>query len=153
MMTRTFPMRFTQVGTSLIEVLVSVVILSVGLLGVAGMQMSSLRSNQAAYERSISTILMSSIRERMAANRDAALGGAYDFAGGGACAAPGVNSLATRDLSEWITELQSDGMLGPTGCGSIACDAAGLCVVTLKWTDSRSGLTEETPEVTTEVRL
>ncbi|MCB1955570.1 MAG: type IV pilus modification protein PilV [Rhodocyclaceae bacterium] len=143
-----------QTGTSLIEVLVAVVVLAVGLLGVAGMQMSSLRSNQAAYERSVATIAASSIAERMLANRGRALAGDYNIAlGGAACPTPGTGTLAQRDLTEWIQELRDPGMLGTTACGGVNCTVAGICVVSVQWTDSRSGTSSETPTITTEVRL
>lgn len=143
-----------QRGASLIEVLVAVVILAVGLLGVAGMQMSALRSNQSAYERSVATFLASSIAERMSANRAAALAGQYNLGmGSGSCPVPAGGTLAQEDMRSWITELQDTGMLGPHGCGSVACNA-GLCVITVRWQDDRAAVAGgETPQIVVEVRL
>ena len=142
-------------GTSLIEVLVAVVILAVGLLGVAGMQMSALRNNQMAYERSAATFLTNSIAERMAANRTALALAAFALYDTAMCAAPGsANALAQQDLISWIADIQSPGMLGATGCGSVNCTAAGVCTIAVQWSDSRSGVSGvETPRISLEVRL
>ena len=68
----------TQKGFGLIEVLVSAFIISIGLLGVASMQTSSLKMNQAAYHQSQANILMAEIIDRIRLNRDAFLAGNYD---------------------------------------------------------------------------
>lgn len=57
-----------QQGFSMLEVLVSIVILSFGLLGVAGMQAAALRYNQTAYLRSIATQLAYDVSDRMRGN-------------------------------------------------------------------------------------
>lgn len=59
-----------QGGFSLIEVLVSVLVLMVGILGVAAMQMVSFQTNQAAYARSQAIYLAQDILDRMRANPD-----------------------------------------------------------------------------------
>ncbi len=74
-------------GYTLVEVLVAVVILSVGLLGLAGMQARGMRNSHDAYLRSQAAILAYDIADRMRANRDAALAGDYDI--GIDVAAPG----------------------------------------------------------------
>ncbi|MCB1915256.1 MAG: type IV pilus modification protein PilV [Rhodocyclaceae bacterium] len=133
-----------QRGTSLIEVLVAVLVLAVGLLGVAGMQVSALRNNQAAYERSVATFLASSIAERMAANRNAAIDGDYNTAIAAACPTPGGGSLANEDLTAWINDIRSPSMLGNTACGGVNCAlVAGVtvCQIALEWKDSRTAVT------------
>jgi len=150
------PRRRRQRGVGMIEVLVAVLVLSVGMLGVAGMQLSALRSNQSAYERSVATILASSIAERMAANRASAQKGDYNLAmGGAACPAPGGGSLAKQDLTDWITQMRGTGVLGETSCGSVQCNVlTGVCVVTVQWSDSRSVVSgTETYQLVLEVRL
>ncbi|MFT4872315.1 type IV pilus modification protein PilV [Congregibacter sp.] len=61
-----------QSGFTLIEVMVSVLILLIGLLGVAGMQMLSLQANQGAYFRSQAIYIGSEILDAMRANPTAA---------------------------------------------------------------------------------
>jgi len=55
-------------GFTLIEVLVTVVVVSIGLLGLAGLQISGLRANMSSEARSKATLLASDIIERMRAN-------------------------------------------------------------------------------------
>ncbi len=62
--------RRQQSGFSLIEVLVSTLILTVGILGVAAMQMLSFQTNQSAYMRSQAIFLAQDILDRMRANPD-----------------------------------------------------------------------------------
>ncbi len=56
-----------QQGFTLIEVLVAVVVLSIGLLGLAGLQTTGLRNNQSAYYASQAAIYANDIFERMRA--------------------------------------------------------------------------------------
>ena len=55
-------------GFSLLEVLISVVILSIGLLGMAGIQLKGLSSNNSANIRTQATLLANDLAERMHAN-------------------------------------------------------------------------------------
>lgn len=120
-------------GISLIEVMVSVLVLGVGLLGIAAMQSTALRAGQSSLESSQSVMGSNTIIEAMRANR--ANAGAYNMAK--ACVAPGAGaSLATNDLNNWVTTLQSS--LGTSACGEISgCPAA--CVITVYWNDTRAG--------------
>src|SRR4030095_5211790 len=69
-------------GTTLIETLVALLVLSIGLLGIAGMQMTSLQNNRGAHLRSQAQVLSYDIADRMRANRIAALAGGYVIAFG-----------------------------------------------------------------------
>ena len=73
-------------GSTLIEVLVSLLVLSFGMLGMAGVQVVSLRGNQAAYFRTMATTYSVDIIERMRANISAVEGGGYDDVAGAATA-------------------------------------------------------------------
>jgi type IV pilus assembly protein PilV len=55
-------------GFTLIEILITVLVLSIGLLGLAGMQISGLRANMSSEARSKATLLASDIAERMRNN-------------------------------------------------------------------------------------
>ena len=55
-------------GFTLIEVLIAMLVLAVGLLGLAALQASSLRNAQSAYNRSLATELAYDLADRMRAN-------------------------------------------------------------------------------------
>ena len=57
-------------GFTLIEVLIAMIILAVGLLGLAGLQATTLKNNQSAYNRIKATQLAYDIADRMRANYD-----------------------------------------------------------------------------------
>lgn len=123
-------------GIGLIEVLVSVLILGVGLLGVAALQSFALRGGQSSLESSQGVMQATSIIEAMRAN--SANAASYNMAM--TCAVPAGGSLAQNDLRDWITGLK--GTMGTaadtTTCGQIA-GCPGACVVTVRWDDARAG--------------
>ena len=55
-------------GFTMIEVLITIVVVSIGLLGLAGLQISGLRANMSSEDRSKATLLASDIAERMRTN-------------------------------------------------------------------------------------
>ncbi len=57
-----------QQGFTLLEVLISMVILAVGMFGLAGLQVISVRSNSSAYHRSVASMMAYDIMDRMRAN-------------------------------------------------------------------------------------
>lgn len=125
-------------GLSLIEILVSVVILGIGLLGVAAMQSLALRGGQSSLEASQAVMQSNAIIEAMRANR--ADSGSYNTAGM-VCAAGAGGTLAQNDLANWIRTLKTNIGGDPadtTTCGQIA-GCPGACVVTVQWNDSRAG--------------
>lgn len=66
-----------QAGAGLIEVLVSLVVLSIGLLGLAGLQYESLRNTQLSFQRSQAGYLLNDMADRMRSNIDAVDGDQY----------------------------------------------------------------------------
>lgn len=125
-------------GLSLIEILVSVVILGIGLLGVAAMQSLALRGGQSSLEASQAVMQTNAIIESMRANR--ANAAAYNT-GAMVCAAGTGGTLAQNDLVNWLTTLKANIGGNPadtTTCGQIV-GCPGACVVTVRWDDSRAG--------------
>ena len=55
-------------GYSLLELLVAVLVIAIGALGVAGLQLASSQNNRGALERSLATLLADDLLERMRAN-------------------------------------------------------------------------------------
>lgn len=119
-------------GMTLVEALIALVVLSIGLLGVAALQMTSLRSTHSAHVRSQATALAYDIADRMRANRNDALAGAYDVALGGSVA--GV-TLAATDVAAWKLAIAA---ALPGGDGALLIDPASRVVtITIQWDDSR----------------
>lgn len=132
--------RRDQQGVSLIEVLVAVLVMGVGLLGIAAMQTTALRNSQSALERSQAVIQTYSIIDAMRANRAAALANEYNQ-GAMTCTAPtgAPTTLAQADLAIWFASLKTTLGRGgdTTSCGQVAC-ANEVCTVTIQWDDSRA---------------
>ncbi len=67
-------------GFSLIEVLIALVVLAIGLLGLATLQMTSLQFNSDAYLRSQATVLAYDVADRMRSNMTGVIAGNYTVA-------------------------------------------------------------------------
>lgn len=101
-----------QHGISMVEALVALVVISVGMLGIAGLYLSSLQASRTAKLRSQAVMLVSSIADRIRANREA--GAAYDtdtYAGAPETQDCDIKNciaatLAQDDLARWIEDAQ-----------------------------------------------
>lgn len=112
-------------GFSIMETMIAMFVLGVGLLGVAGLQLSSLRSIQSAYMRTIATGQIFDMAERMRSNGQGLLDGDYDAVSGipGAssdCTGAGIDctpaQLAAHDAYTWNT---ANVALLPDGTGQV----------------------------------
>lgn len=125
--------RHRQGGLTLIEVLIALLVLSIGLLGFAGLQASSMQFNHSAQMRTTATNLAYDMADRMRANRTAAFGGSYDINYGDT--APGGTAVADTDVREWLTAV-GDSL--PQGEGQVAVTPAdGTATISIRWDDSR----------------
>jgi type IV pilus assembly protein PilV len=137
-------------GFSLIEVLVALIVLSVGLLGIAKMEALALASTGVAARRSLAAIEAASLGDSMhvdsaywgtASGADITISGSQVTQGlpvspapscaGVACAAP---NLASYDLQEWADSL--NGLL-PQDTASVTCNASTpiQCLITISWNE------------------
>jgi len=127
-----------QRGVGLIEVLISLLVLSIGMLGLAGLQLFSLRNNQGAMERSMAVVETHSIVDAMRADRASALAGAFDT--GGESETESGTSFASQSLATWQENLSKT--LGSTARGTVECEIsganAGVCTIRVTWSDDRS---------------
>ncbi|MGN5139285.1 type IV pilus modification protein PilV [Aeromonas sp. 164P] len=112
-------------GFSLLEVMIAVLILGVGLLGMATLQLQALRSGQAALNSTEVTQAANLVVDLMRANRGAALSGQYDLTLG---EQPAGSSQAADDLRYWRQMLTNL----PSGDGSILV-VQGRVTVTIQW--------------------
>lgn len=119
-----------QIGVSLIEVLVALLITSVGLLGLAALQARSLQFNHGAYLRSQANILAYDMADRMRLNKDVARAGGYNLAMD--ASKPSAGSLVNTDKNQWLTLIES---VLPAGDGSVSC-VSNICTLTIKWREA-----------------
>lgn len=143
-----------QAGVGLIEVLVAVLVLAVGMLGVAALQATALRNSQSSLERSQAVVYSYALLDAMRANQAAARGGGYDMAL--QCNALGGGTLALNDRRDWLAGVKA--ALGDDACAAIACAAvAGSdmrdCTVTVQWNDERGTEGQAQQQVVTRTRL
>ena len=110
-------MRPSARGFTLVEVLVALVVLTIGMLGIAALYLESVRANRTALYRTDAVNLAADMADRMRANRDPA--DAYDC-GDPCLAANGGNGQAITDLTAWLAAVTQL----PGGTGGIAYTAA-----------------------------
>jgi type IV pilus assembly protein PilV len=139
-----------QSGFTLVEIMVSIVILGVGLLGLTGLQMSGLKNTQTATQARYSTLLAYDMVERMQSNPYSVKEGAYNnvSATSHSCTSTcSADDQAELDMYEWSAELTAKLPLG-TGVVCIdstptrddtpatpACDGIGSAYVIKIWWD------------------
>ena len=144
-----------QRGVGLVEVMVAVLVLSIGLLGLAGLQVRTLRNSQSALERGVAVIETHAIVDAMRADRVKAMSDDFDIALGAPAPTAGT-SFADVVLTGWRANLIAS--LGEGATGSVACNAAD-CMIVIQWNDSRGTQTadtaagSETQTLSTQVQL
>ena len=132
-------------GDTMIEVLVTVLILAVGVLGAATLQITTLKNLNSSYYSSVAEMFTDDFSERMRANPVAALAddyvhnaepGAFPDCAGSAC----TNAqLAAYDVGSWWAGMNA---VLPSPSGTVSRNAGtNTFVVTVRWDDDRSGST------------
>lgn len=120
-----------QQGVGLIEVMVSVLILAVGMLGIAAMQTITLKNVGASAYRTQATLQIYSMLDIIRANRDTL--GAYNtniYTDGPGNGAPGT-------LAGWLDGLKTT--VAPDAKGQVVCNADTMtCSVGVQWSDARA---------------
>ena len=133
-----------QCGTSLIEVLVTIVILAIGLLGLAGLQSRLGVSQVESYQRAQALVLLQDMSSRIATNRAHAIsyvtGTADPLPNAGACPVV-VGTRAEIDANQWCNALlgaaEIDGgskagaMIGARGC--VEALSSNEYLITVAW--------------------
>ncbi|WP_440467469.1 type IV pilus modification protein PilV [Pseudomonas sp. YH-1] len=129
-------------GFTLVEVLVSLLILGIGLLGLAGLQNVGISAGYSALQRSQASWLASEMADLLRANPDAAHAGAYDtnFVDADAgCPKGGGSTRAQLDLGQWQADVCET--LGGSGSGSVQVLHSGdqySAVIAVRWNDRRT---------------
>lgn len=147
-----FPNRLTKSdGFSMLEVLITVLILSFGLLGMAALITTGVRSNNIAHYRSLATQQTLNIADRMRANLVGVRAGAYDSLDTTIPANPDCiandcseGEMATYDHFQWNTN--NDRLL-PGGEGTVNGNLANGFRVVLMWTEKEmDGEVDKNPD-------
>lgn len=121
-----------QSGLSMIEVLVAIVVISLGLLGMAGLQAAGLRGSQSSAYRAQAVQFAADMAERMRGN----LGDSRNYGIAIGDPAPVGTTVIDRDRADWLARLATL----PGGAGSIAVDTvANTVTISVQWDDSRAG--------------
>jgi type IV pilus assembly protein PilV len=148
-------------GFTMLEVLIAILVTSIGLLGVAGMQAFALKNTHSASLRLTASMLATDMIDRTHANKSGSRYGWYDkpalaaytTAVASCLTAAGCTAqeLASNDLNEWSQRVAAS---LPNGTGIVCydstpndgvssaapdCDGNGIYVVKIWWSDDRNG--------------
>lgn len=134
----------TTHGFTLIEVMVALLIFSIGLLGLVGLQSTAIQDNSRSFQRLQANLLAYDMLDRMRTNRAAAIAGNYDIGTGNpptATACIGSTTcdstqMANHDRREWKLALDNalpdgDGIVTRLGAGSDDTQVR----ITVQWND------------------
>ncbi|WP_282041537.1 type IV pilus modification protein PilV [Halomonas alimentaria] len=140
-------------GFTLIEALVALLVLSIGMLGVAAMQLKALQGAHAAYQRSIASLAAQDAQERLWAQL---------AVGGGTCPSwDDAKNIGSDDgiapwedsWSEYLRDFDSEeagvgGSVSPSATPNDDCEFD----ITVSWSESRFS-NEDEPEFSYTIRL
>ena len=136
------PKQTRQTGFSLLEVLIALLVLAVGLLGLAALQNMGLRLNSQSYERTQATILIDDMIDRMRSNPAGVKAGNYNALVPALTSVPpaatqnceatvcsSASAVASYDVNRWVTAIAGTGAAQRAtlagGTGSITAAAPG----------------------------
>lgn len=151
-------------GFTLLEVLIALLVFSLGLLGLAGLIIMSIKTNHSAYLRTQATFLAESMADRMRADTMAIWASSYNgsypltpttapCAGGAACS---FTDVAARDKLIWSQQLRDSlpnvtatincvpnaGIVTPSASANPPYN--GLCTMQIKWNESTTKVAAST---------
>lgn len=139
-----------QRGITMVESLVALVVISVGMLGIAGLYLSSLQASRTAKLRSHAVELTSSIADRIRANRDAVTD--YNLAADGTPTAVDCETkictarqIAQDDLATWLSDVRAvlpgaDAVTGTVTVTDRAAPESDNYVIAVTWREANSDI-------------
>ena len=142
-----------QSGTTLIEILVAVFVVSVGLLGVARMELLSKQSGYEAIQRTTASMLAHDMMEKMRANPASLVSYSSIVVGDGGLSTPATDcasvncttavNIANYDIWQWEQMLMgatetsggnnTGGLVEPRGCIAGPAGGAGVYTISIAW--------------------
>lgn len=143
--------QYRQQGFTLMEVLVTVVVVTVGLLGLAALQLSAMKSNHSAMLRTQATVLAADLLDRIRIQPNAYVGAGTDTGELFHTAQlVSADSNVPDSFVQWRDLVASSGLPTPTsnrgdckasvGCVDCSSDnvcGAGACLISVSWNDRR----------------
>jgi type IV pilus assembly protein PilV len=138
--------RHTSSGFTLVEVLIALVVLAIGMLGVAGLLLNGLQSSRIALLRTQAVMLASDIGDRIRANRTG--GASYALASGTTLSAPGKacttagqcnsSEVAAIDLYAWQQSVLATlpGATTAVAVAPVGALSSNTYTITISWTQS-----------------
>lgn len=138
--------RQSQRGVSIIETLVTLMTVSLALLGTVGLQAYSLRLNQAALFRIQAVLLVADLGERLEANKAGAVAGWYlqpaDSSRNCAAQSCAPADLAAYDLAQWQAAVSAALPHATTQLTRREAGDTSTYTIRIGWTDRRNNGTE-----------
>jgi type IV pilus assembly protein PilV len=135
------PIRSRSQGATLVEVLVALLILSVGLLGIAALYVDNLRNGRTGVLRTQAAQLAADMAERVRTNR--AGGASFARVTGQRCrdlpSTPTADEAAANEVACWQEEVAK---VLPNGTGLVALDSTTVpatYTVTVSWSETGAG--------------
>ncbi|MCG5520217.1 type IV pilus modification protein PilV [Ectothiorhodospira sp. 9905] len=124
-----------QTGFSLVESLVALLVLSVGLLGLAGLQLLGMQSSHSAYQRTVASVIATDAGERLWIELSEK---------GGELTESDVESVRDDWRDDWMHQAGPDAdgnhpvSLPGMNDADITCDLSdNVCVISVRWAEGR----------------
>lgn len=143
-------LRRSQGGATILEVLVSVLVLSLGIFGMVGLQLRALKGNNSSFQRTQAVMMSYYIVDAMKVDVANAKALSYNTGEGSLdsedeipalCSEGAVDAsgLVGANQTAWIQGIKA--ALGPdsSSCGAVYCTAEGECRVQVRWDDTKAG--------------
>jgi len=127
---------FSQQGAGLLEILITLLLVTIGILGFASLQVSALKQSQSAMDRSLVVGQVYSMVDMMRADSQTQDYSVYNVAL--SASTPSGSSYQAQAVQVWRRNLstQLNGARGQISCVVRACQ------ITVEWDDSRAALNE-----------
>jgi len=131
-----------QQGVSLIESMIALLVISIGLLGIAALQITAMKQNNSALHHSQSVWISYDMADRIRANfaefvNYAGIDTSNTYAQDCVASACTSTQLITSDAQNWATLIQNL----PAGRGTITSPVANELLIQVMWDDEGTGAT------------
>lgn len=150
----------SQLGVSLIEVLVSVLLLTIGFLGLAGTQLLSAQNLSASHERTLAILYVENMADRIRSLQEGLVFTALNGLDNGSEITCDVNCTSTqllqREFVEWNRQINNSSVDGglPNGAGIVNYDEGdGTFEITVFWTDYSDVEENEIDQYSVRIRI